>query len=303
MGRQGERPEAVDPMSETDIRPFRWNVAKREQLGRLLDGPQTETYPDFELDLRTVSAKIIARGGDSRLVFLGRSPENVFDYLSGIFHDAPSPRPFTLLQFSDPPDEVATLARQRGKELAALLGYFSAEGLDPASIAATGAQVRFVDLVSGGNTFTTIFHLLRHWSTTQKADWNAVRRLVGFVGITLHTKNSPNTWRWHQHKDWTGEIERSNIKNISVPRSLWSWIGNHDDKATPSFRIYRWASEDAKLPARDEAHLRGLRLATRLFDHGRDREERKRFAAEVAAQPEMNEAWLRGRVLRLRAIK
>jgi hypothetical protein len=290
-------------MSETDIRPFRWNVAKREQLGRLLDGPQTETYPDFETDLRTLSAKVLARGGDTHLVFVGRSPENMFDYLSGIFHDAPALLPFTLLQFSDPFDEVATLARYHAKELASLLGYFSAEGLDPASIAAAGAQIRFVDLVSGGSTFTAIFHLLKHWSTAQKADWNAVRRLVGFVGITLHSKNSPNTWRWHQHRPWTAEIERANIKNISVPRSLWSWIGNHDDKATPSFRIYRWACEDAKLPARDEVHLRGLRLAARLFDLGCDRDERKRFAAEVAAQPEMSEAWLRARVLRLRAIK
>jgi hypothetical protein len=108
-------------MSTTEIRPFRWNVAKREQLGRLLDGPQTETYPDFETDLRAVSA--------------------------------------------------------------------------------------------------------------------------------------------------------------------------------------RWASKDAKLPAREDAHLRGLRLAARLFDHGCDRDERKRFVAEVAAQPEMSEAWLRAQVLRLRAIK
>jgi hypothetical protein len=290
-------------MSDADIRPFRWNVAKREQLGRLLEGPQTETYPEFEAELRVVTAKVVARAGDSRLVFLGRSPENIFDYLSGAFQDGPAARPLTLLQFSDPPVEFPDLARLHAKELAALLRYVSAEGLDPASIAAAGAQIRFVDLVSGGNTFTTIFHLLRHWTIAQKADWNAVRRLVGFIGITLHTKNSPKTWRWHQHKDWTAEIDRSSIKNISVPRSFWSWIGNHDDKATPSFRIYRWAAEDASLPARDDVHLRGLRLAARLFDHGRDREERRRLAAELAAQPEMSEAWLRECVLRLRSVK
>jgi len=84
---------------------------------------------------------------------------------------------------------------------------------------------------------------------------------------------------------------------------LWRWIGDHQDKATPSFRIHRWTSEDANRPTREEEHLRGLRLATRLFDHGRDREERKRFAADVAAQPEMSEAWLRARVLRLRSVR
>jgi hypothetical protein len=288
---------------ETDVRPFRWNVARREQLGRLLEGPQPETYPEFEAELRTLSAKVLARGGDSRLVFLGRSPENMFDYLSGLFHDAAVPGAFTLLQFSNPSEEIGTLAREHAKELASLRDYFAAEGVDPASIVAAGAQVRFIDVVDSGSTFTTIFRLLEHWSRAQKVDWSAARRLIGFIGITIRTKNSPNTWRWHQHKDWVAEIERANIKNISAPGSLWRWLGNRDDKATPSFRIYRWASADAALPARDDAHLRGLRLAVRLFDYGRDRQERTRFVKELATQPEMSEAWLRDRILRLRSVK
>jgi hypothetical protein len=285
-----------------EIRPFRWNVAKREQLGRLLDGPQAETYDGFDRDLRTLAAKIMARSQDSHLVFVGRSAENAFDYLSGLFHDSSDPPRLTLLQFSDPPHEVDVIARWRPKEVASLFGYFAAERLDPMSIVSSGKQARFVDLVHTGNTFASICQLLRHWGRVQGADWTSVRSRIGFIGITVRKKNSPNTWRWQQQCDWVAEIDRSRVKNISsIPRQQWSWIGDHQEKTTPSFRIERWASSDAQLPTRDDPHLKGLRLAASLFDRGRDRHERARFAAEVAVQPEMKEAWLRARLLRLRS--
>jgi hypothetical protein len=115
-------------------------------------------------------------------------------------------------------------------------------------------------------------------------------------------EEQPNTWRWHQKASWVTEIERTNIKNISIPARLWRWAGDYAEKATPSFRIERWAAAEARLPARSEPHLMGLRLAARLFERGRGKEERALFASELAAQPEMTEAWLRTLVLRLRSV-
>ena len=64
--------------------PFRWNVARREQLGRLVDGPPASVYDAFMEDLREASARVVAMAGGSRLAFVGRSPESLFDYLSGV---------------------------------------------------------------------------------------------------------------------------------------------------------------------------------------------------------------------------
>jgi hypothetical protein len=43
-----------------------------------------------------------------------------------------------------------------------------------------------------------------------------------------------------------------------------------------------------------------LRFALELHERGRERGERERFAAELAARPEMRNAWLRRLVLELR---
>ena len=62
---------------------FRWNIARREQLGRLVAG---ELAPDLSYvieEIRRCCARVIAMAGDSRLVFIGRSPENLHDYLTG----------------------------------------------------------------------------------------------------------------------------------------------------------------------------------------------------------------------------
>lgn len=281
--------------------PFRWNIRKREQLGRLLDGQEVDTYPEFYTDLRTVTAKVLARAGDSELVFLGRSAENLFDYLSGLFHDATPPLVLKLLQFSCPPHDVSVLARRHPAALNALLDSFRMQQLDPASIAGGSARIRYIDLVNTGASFTILFSLIKHWCRTQAVDWKAIRPRLGFIGITARGKNSPNTWRWHQRRSWVAELERSNVKNVSIPIRQWTWIGNHDEKATPSHNFERWALPDGARPDRDERYLKGLRLAARLFDHGRDRLERARFAKQLAGQPEMKQAWLRARVLRLKS--
>ncbi|HEX2188324.1 MAG TPA: hypothetical protein VHG51_05465, partial [Longimicrobiaceae bacterium] len=51
---------------------------------------------------------------------------------------------------------------------------------------------------------------------------------------------------------------------------------------------------------RETEHVEALRLAAWLHDAGRGRAERERFAAALAAQPEMRERWLRALVGELR---
>lgn len=282
------------------LKPFRWDITKLEQLGGLIDGEETVTYDRFETDLRTAAAKIVARAGDSDLVFLGRSPENLFDYLSGILHNVPNPPSLTLLHFSNRGWSAEELAREHPRELDALFDYVASERLDPASIASFGKGIRFIDAVASGHTFGSLVSVLRYWSNLQSADWNAVERRIGFVGLVGQEKNSPNTWRWWQHQEWVRELKKPKIRNVSVPWSFWHWIANKNEKVTPSHHKYRWASIDVTEPARHGRYLRALRLAVRLFELGRDKDERKRFIGQLAAQPEMKEPWLRSLVLRLR---
>ena len=282
------------------IRPFRWDLSKREQLGALCPKERAEAYEGFQSDVRSAAAKLIARAGHSDIVFVGRSTEAIFDYLSGIFQDVPNAPSLILFQLSNRGWSAEDLARNHPRELAALLAYFTHERLDPRSIANRERQVRFVDVVDTGSTFGSLVSCLRYWSHSQPADWNVVKQRIGFVGLTIKTKSSPNTWRWWQHQQWVAELRKSNIKSISVNDLFWRWIANSEEKVTPSHHVNRWASEDATKPQRQPRHLKALSLAVLLFDLGRDKSERNLFARHLTAQPEMNERWLRSIVLGVR---
>ena len=60
------------------VRPFRWNISRREQLGSLPQTELPELPPRFHDDLIAASARVIAFAGDSDLIFVGRSPDALF---------------------------------------------------------------------------------------------------------------------------------------------------------------------------------------------------------------------------------
>lgn len=287
-------------MRDPPLPPFRWDITRREQLGSLVAGPEVETYRGFYEDIRTASAKIVARTDSSDLVFVGRSVENVFDYLAGLFADLAERPRLTLLPFSSPGHDVPTLLRTHRAEVAALQARVERLGVDPAAIVARGRQIRFVDVVRTGASFEILIGLMRHWSEVQTVDWGRVRRLVGVLGLTWQGKNSPKTWRWQQHSAWVPEFPRANVSNISVPPRFWSWIGNHEVKTMPSFSIDRWAANDGSQPDRHEWHLQGMRLALSLHERARSKAERLKFAAALAELPEMKARSLRAIVTSLR---
>ncbi len=287
-------------MTNLDVsaRPFRWNVARREQLGRLVEGQPARTYREFRTDVRSIAAKVVSRAPGEVLVFVGRSVESVFDYLSGLLGDGPPE--LRLLQYSAPWVSAVDLHRQHPVQFAALRAHFAAHRLDPASIVADGAIVRFVDIVSRGWTFQQIFGLLKLGCELDGVDWNAVRRRIRFMGLTAEGKTSPKTWRWHQHQAWLKELPRSSVVNVSVPYRYWYTVANSEEKSTPSYDIWRWGREDIGSPLHGEAYLMGLRLAVRMYDRGRSEAERVAFARELAALPEMKAPENRALVSRLR---
>ena len=62
--------------------PFRWNLARRAELGRLVEGVRAASYPEMLDDLAECAARVVATAGATTMVFVGRSPESLFDYLS-----------------------------------------------------------------------------------------------------------------------------------------------------------------------------------------------------------------------------
>lgn len=281
--------------------PFRWDLQHRNQLGSLVEGERAPSYPLFHDQLLVCCSRVIAFGGDADLVFVGRSPESIFDHLSGLLFDSSWLERLTLLHFSMRFEDETLIRERNPGALVSLREYLHHLKLDPHSIARRERPVAFVDLVYSGETFGNLTGILHDWSNESGEDWKAVRRRLRIVGITERTKNSPNTWRWQQHAAWVSLLEHRAVKNVSVPHDLWQYMGNHQEKVSRSYTPLDWGDPDLALPSHLGVRLRGLRLAYELFESGRSKERREEFAALLARERAMEHDWLRRLVVELRS--
>lgn len=280
-------------MTHTYEKPFRWNIARQEQLGKLLSQNTAPACVPMHEEMLPTCAKIIAYAGDSHLVFVGRSPENFFDYLSGLLLKTSWSDRLTLLHFSMRYQAEADIQKEYPQAIPAMRAYLHSLGLSPQEIATRDHPVAFVDLVDSGDTFSRLIMLLHRWCKEIRFDWNAVQRRIRLVGITLRTHNSPNTWRWQQHAEWVSLLETDAVKNVSIDRHFWSELGGTQHKLTPSYRPAHWGQEELARPTHSDEHIDALRYAFTLFMRGQSREDRNQLITLLGQQPAVKEAWLR----------
>lgn len=250
-------------------------------------------------DLLKCCARVLALACDCDLVFVGRSPEPLFDHLSGLLYDTPLKHRLTLLHYSN--GRYIGDSVDWNKAISALRVYLTAIKLDPISIVKRKRPVAFIDIVDTGSTFYDLFKFYARWSSYCGLEWKKIRSKIRVVGIVGKDKTSPKTFRWQQQAQWKNILETNSIKNTSVDGSFLCYMGSWAaHKATVSFGPRYWGIELAYVPPRSESNLIGLQLALNWFNLGRTDQRRKAFASELSKQAEMKQAELREIVLQLR---
>ena len=273
--------------------PFRWDLARREQLGRLVDGPCAPSYPEILEDIRACSARVLSLSRDSDLLFLGRSPESIFDYLSGALRDTSWASRLDLVNLSLRGQDLKEIRREYPDRLRLFYEHLTALALDPTSLLARARPVAFVDLVNSGATYAHLTEVLMAWARETGDSTKAMVKRIRFVGITWRTKTSPNTERWHQDAAWLADFPGDAVKNVSIPGVLWDYLGNRQQKVALSNPPWRWGDWETKQPPHYEKNIEALRLAVRMYDAGADQKERMQLAREISATAEFRQAWLR----------
>jgi hypothetical protein len=282
------------------MRPFRWNLKKREQLGTLLSGGFDRYYKTYEQELSECAAKVIARSSNKRIIFIGRSPENIFDYLSGVFQDTSHENKIDLLNISNRFREVDDIRKDLPEAYISLKLHFQDLGITPKEIISNPDGICFADLVASGGTFEQLFQFIKRWSVEEHLDTPAMVRKLRFIGITPRKKNSPNTWRWQQKADWVKTHNKLTVKNISVPHRFWDYLGNRQDKVAKTNYPERWGSDEILLPPREHRNIMALKLAYKIYHLGLTQKDY--FSNILASTYEFREPWLRQLVNELRAV-
>lgn len=306
------------------IFPFRWDISQRRHLGSLLSpnnadklliqlerqldglGRLRTTIPaSFNLlnwlqsNLRRALARIIAFSSNADLVFVGRSPESLFDYASGLLADTTWAARLHLLHFSMSTADARHQVAQYPQRLQAFRAYLHSLHLSPQTLAARASPVAFIDIVASGRTFENLIRFIQIWAQELNIDWRAIQAKLGIIGLTEQTKTSPKTWRWQQHATWISLLPRQAIRNVSIPAVLFHYLGEAQPKTTSSYHPTRWGDASIVEPQYTEKRLQAIQLAVTLYDGGQEAEQRQLFRQQLQLLPAMQERWFRDLVLQL----
>lgn len=142
------------------MKPFRWNLKKKEQLGGLLKGHRHYASQRYHDELRVCSVQVLGRSENRRIIFVGRSPQNIFDYLSGTLQNTPLEDHLDILNISNRDYGVRDLAKHMPASYAALKKHFMELGISPKQLIASKRGICFVDLVCDGFTFDNLYEFI-----------------------------------------------------------------------------------------------------------------------------------------------
>lgn len=273
------------------ILPFRWNLRKREQLGRLLRHIPEEAFSGYEELLSNCAAKVLAFSGGRKLVFVGRSPENIYDYIVGITEGTSRENRVCMLSISNRYETVSEIKERNPQGVRVLKELFTELGLSPEQILQDPAGVCFTDLVAYGGTFKNIFLFLKDWARDEKQNFTMLKKKISFTGITIKEEPGPNTFRWQKSAQWVLNNPDLEIRNIAIPWILWNYLGNHQTKVSRSNSPERWGSKLMQRPPRYKVTLSALVQAYNIYQRGKT--EKTEFVTKLSRTEEFREKWLR----------
>jgi hypothetical protein len=272
--------------------PFRWNIGN-PGLGRRLGRATALRAPaDFAEALLRTAARVVRAAGHADLVFVGRSPESLYDFLAGAFESTTWRERLQLLQVSLR-WPLGRLPRQRPQALNQFGRYLMALGLTPAAILER-RPVAFVDLVCTGETFGNLAEVLRGWASP--AQWAEVRGRLRWACL-LEGRDATSLPRAPGEPSWADQFPAEAVSCVAVDGWFWRFLADRQPKTTDSHTPGRWGDHRSARPPTGPERREAARSARSVFRLGE--RWRARLAAELGRPPAPG-PWLQALIRELR---
>ncbi len=270
-----------------------WADARDHALERLVEQARPREFFGFREQLLEATAEVVATSEGKAIVFLGRSPENLYDLLRGLLAGVRRAPDVRLLPFSfreGTTEAARRLARTRAPAVDGLERHLDQLGLGPAAIDRHPRGVAFVDCVAWGTTLGNLDELLCVLARRRQVDPRAVQAKVRYVGLT---KASIGWTHWRSDEESLGARFFAEGRAAVVPIStrLWHHLAESSTKTMDSYPPRRW-HEPPRLPPLDEERARAIRLAADLLAFGRSRDVRRAFAGLLGRRARPDRPWL-----------
>ncbi len=259
--------------------PFRWNFGN-PRLWRRIGGERAPAPPahlELHENVLRCAAAILRGADDADIYFVGRSLENVHDFLSGALLRTSARRRLHHLQLSLRFDSLRRLNHRYPGALEKLWPYFESLELTPSQILARSRPVAFADLVYSGHTFRILSALLRFW-LDDEARWPRLRERLRWVCVVAHDEPNRERWRPENHA-WTAPLRQFQFRSLRIPWKLWRYLGEEQLKTTESYGPIDWGYEGARWAPMDAEHLEAARMARSFYRLGQ--RWRRRLAGEL----------------------
>eukprot|EP01102_Stenamoeba_stenopodia_P013625 TRINITY_DN4446_c0_g2_i1.p1 TRINITY_DN4446_c0_g2~~TRINITY_DN4446_c0_g2_i1.p1 ORF type:complete len:483 (-),score=110.02 TRINITY_DN4446_c0_g2_i1:50-1498(-) len=305
---------AVRSVATEVVHPFRWDLNNVTGLGRkaFIYRNKLSLNKHLANDLRRMKcydfwkffeefqrcvANTLALSHGSDLLFLGRSPEMIYDFLCGCFKDDESlVSKLKLMHFSmRSVDEYEWKHDIIGpsSRMSHMMTYMTSLGLDPQSLLKRKTPIAIVDFVYGGETLDNLLWLIRAWTIQLKCDWNAVRqkimviaiRSVARLDVTLRGQEWMETYGGPKHwfTVWTSDI-------------FWVAVADRLIHMEHSYPMYQWGKNVRKRVVRA-----GLHTELFFYETAQTKGGRQEFVSElVKVNAGMRQAWFRSLVIWLK---
>ena len=277
-----------------------WAEARDGALERLVAQVGLREFYGFREQLLEACADVLAESEGKALVFLGRSPENLYDLLRALLRQTWRAPRLLLLPFSFRDGCAGTasrMARLGDEALEGLERHLHEAGLDPQQIAEHPCGVAFVDCVGWGTTFGNLDETFEVLTKRREIRARTVSSKIRYVGLA---KASLGWTHWRNDEESRGArfFAQGRAGVVSISSQLWRHLADRSPKTTDSYTLGQWG-EPPRLPVLDEGRAQAIRLATELLAFGSARDVRRAFAAKLGRRASDDRPWLRSLVVSL----
>lgn len=241
-------------------------------------------------DIIKTSAKILNYCRDGELFFIGRSPENIYDFLLGAL-DSPwnEKLHLVLLSMEGYEDYKSLLSGQKK----AIQCYLTNCGLHPQTIISRKKRTCIVDFTCRATTIDNFLLFMEKWTLEEKLSLGCMQGKIETILIQKQSdfdssKNELFDAHFINYYGWN----KNSFHVIATDDSFWLDCCENLEKITLSYIVVQWGDEEY-IEAMNLPDPKGKEHAYVSYSYGRSKHGRKLLISHLIKQHSMQFLWFR----------